>query len=221
MATQDKEQQDDTDNKTEQQTLSGDTASIADLKSTTSQGGKVTEVIEKYGMHGIGKKLERRYDTQQDRWSLRDLEQFFNRKVLDHATRGKDVAEDDYHDCLNRLKSDKRELTVERLNRAGVDGSEVISDMMSYETIRHYLMNYRGVTAEQNYITPPESAEAIGRLQSRLESILEHNLQAHYSRGEIPQNPEIRSSVEVVCPECGATVSAVKYLKLRTCPNCI
>jgi len=219
MATQDKQQQDNTD--TEQQTLTGDTASTAELKSTSSQGERVTEVIQKYGMHGVGKKLERRYDTQQDRWSLRDLEQYFHQRVLDYATRQTEVTEDDYQDCLNRLKSDQRELTAERLNRAGVDGSEVINDMVSHETIRHYLMNYRGVTAEQNYTIPPESAEVVGRIQSKLELILERNLQAHYDRGEIPRNPDIKSSVEVVCPECSATVSAKKYLKLRTCPNCL
>lgn len=204
-----------------QQTLDGDTAEIDYKESSSSQGAKVRRIIRKYNLDGLGQELKQKYTGPGRRWSLRELEEEFNLEVLDHSTRGAQVKEEEYHDCIQRLKSNDRELTQERLRLLGVDGKEVLNDMVTYETIRLYLKNFHGATAQERFVSPSKSAETVELLHHRLRRVLSDILERHHRRDEVPAEPEIDSTVGVVCPDCGATVSAVKYLQLQTCPNCL
>lgn len=205
----------------EQLTLNGDLAEISYEAASSTKGQKVRQIARKYEMNDLGDELERKYTALGNRKSLRELEETVNLKILDHSTRGAKVSESEYRDCVHRLKSDELELTEERLNALGVDGSEIIGDMVSYETIRSYLRNTRGVTADLQYNTPAKSAETVARVEARLRQILESMLKSHHGRGELPAEPDIETNFQVICPDCETPVSAVKYLKLQTCPSCL
>lgn len=205
----------------EQRTLDNKTIGADHGEVSSSQGAKVQRTIEKYDLNGLGQEVKRKYTGPGRRWSLRELEEEFNLKVLDHSTRKAHVDEEEYQDCVQRIQSDNLELTQERLSLLGVDGEEVLDDMVTYETIRLYLKNFHDATASNQFASASESADNVERLHHRLRKVLANLLERHHRRGELPADPEIDSSVGVICPDCGATVNAVKYLRLQKCPNCL
>ena len=83
-----------------------------------------------------------------------------------------------------------------------------------------YLQNIQSVTADVQYTIPPESAETVVRIESRLQQILRFIIQSHHGRDELPVAPDVETNIQVVYPDCETAVSAIKYLKLQTCPNC-
>ncbi|MFD1572134.1 rod-determining factor RdfA [Halorubrum laminariae] len=121
--------------------------------------------------------------------------------------------EEEYRDCVHRLQSDNLELTEERLDLLGVDGKEILNDMVTHETIRLYLKNFHDATASNQFASASESADTIEQIHHRLRQILNSTLERHHRHGELPADPEIDSMVGVICPDCGVTVDAVKYLQ--------
>lgn len=204
-----------------QLTLEGEVVETNRAENTRATGEKLHQIITKYGFTELGDWLERKY-TPPKRAPLRELQQKVNVKILDQNLRGPSITEYDYEDCRHRLTAKDRELTEDRLNRLGVDGEEVLGDMVSHGTVQNYLRTYRNVEKQgRRQNAPEESAESVIAIRNRVEMVLKKCVSSHSERDEIPTESEVDVRVNVICPDCNESISAVDYLQLRQCPRCI
>jgi hypothetical protein len=172
---------------------------------------KVARLIETYDLDGLGAELERKWTaTGDERASLRDLAELFNRRVLAGALRaagGRPL--DGEVENLYRLLEDPdagaadRTRARRRLEREGVDVDALAEEFVSYQAIRTYLTRHRDVSYEPEG-EPATAGETIARLQSRLETVTEDKLSGARDRGEITLGEsDVTVAVLVACRDCG------------------
>lgn len=208
-----------------QRTLNGEFAEdrAANQTEYSNKGHKLLRIIRKYDMVGYGKEIAKQYSKSgKHRKSLRDLEKEINTKILDRATRdAPQITREEYEDCVDRLRSDERELTKTKLDNLGVDGAEILDDMMTYETVRGYLMHHQNTIADIKRTKPDDEAQTVENLEYRAVMVVTDALERQYDRGNLPADPEVEINIQADCPECGATIGVTEYLRLKTCPNCL
>ena len=189
----------------------------------SNKGNKLQRIIRKYNMVGYGDEIARKYTKSgTNRKSLRDLEEEINTKILDRATRdAPHMTSDEYEDCVARLHSDDRQLTEKRLDDLGVNGAEILDDMMTYETIRGYLMHHQNTIADLKRAKPEDTVRLVEKLRNRALMVVMDALERQHDRGNLPAAPTVEITIRADCPECGAEIPVAKYLRLKTCPNCL
>lgn len=193
---------------------------MSESHETTDRGskrGKLHRVAEKYGIEDVEDEiLERRNAPRDERDSLRDLAEFFNKSVLEAALKGssEDPLEGEI-DNLYRLLTDDdvsegmRVQARRRLDRRGVAVDELESDFISYQTINRFLDAHPGVEdSPPAETTPEEKMERLYKLRSRLVSVTESTLSQLQKGGTITLGDfDIYVTVNVVCNDCGTTRS--------------
>ena len=208
-----------------QRTLNGEFTEdrAANQTEYSNKGHKLQRIIEKYDMVGYGEEIAKQYTKSgKHRKSLRDLEEEINAKILDHATRdAPQITYEDYEDCVDRLCSNDRKLTKKKLDDLGVNGSEILSDMLTYETVRGYLMHHQNTVADLERANPDDDAQIVENMEYRAMMVVTDALERQYDRGNLPAAPEIEINIQADCPECGATIGVTEYLRLKTCPSCL
>jgi len=186
---------------------------------SASEGGrrrpsntKVSRVIEKYGLEGMGQQLEAKWTADGDESrSLRELADAFNREVLTAAMEEAGMrALDGEVDNLYRLLSDDdvsagvRTEAESRLKRGGVDGGDLRGDFVSHQAIHTYLTKYREVEYERDRPDPEESTAKLRRLQNRTRAVSEDTLDRLRDSGAVAiDDYDVFVGVQVLCHECG------------------
>ncbi|KTG07760.1 hypothetical protein AUR64_02660 [Haloprofundus marisrubri] len=190
---------------------------------------KVARVIEAYDLGPeFGDRLERLWTGEgEERQSLRDLADLFNRRVLDAALReaGASMLDGEVENVYRLLTDDdvssgmRTEARV-RLERDGVDIDRLERDFVTHQAIRSYLKKYRG--AEYKGTSDAERMEnttqSIQRLRSRTATVTEGNLDQLRANDHITLG-EFRLFVEmnVLCEECGAQYAVDELLERGGC----
>ena len=208
-----------------QRTLSGEFTEdrAANQTEYSNKGHKLQRIIRKYDMVGYGEEIAKKYTKSgKHRKSLRDLEEEINTKILDRATRDvPQITHEDYEDCVDRLCSNDRKLTKKKLDDLGVDGAEILEDMLTYETVRGYLMHHQNTIAELERTKPKDTLQIVKKLENKVLMVVSNALERQYDRGNLPAAPMIETVIRADCPECGAEIAVTEYLRLKTCPNCL
>jgi hypothetical protein len=199
-----------------------------DKKSARYTSNKVARLIEKYELTGLGDTLEKRWTaTGDDRLSLRDLADYFNKELLrvrvvgsSLNTLGRDI------DTLYRnLQSDDvsvgvRTDTRRRLIEHGVDVESLESDFVTYQAIRSYLTEFRDASYKQLSDTDKiaKDRESIQRLQSRTISVTSDRLEKLRDTNRIDAEEfEVFLDLQVICEVCGTQYSIDAFLDNRGC----
>ena len=192
-------------------------------KKDASQG----RLIEAYGLDGLGAELEQRWTAEgEDRWSLRDLADEFNRQLLEAALATADVRTLDGEPAnVHRLLTDDevsdadRTRTRRRLERDGVDVDTLLEDFVTYQAVRTYLREYRGAEyADADGDRLATERENLQRLQGRTESVTEGKIDQLRRSGDLEVG-SVRTLVEVavVCEDCGARYEVSTLLDRGHC----
>jgi hypothetical protein len=190
---------------------------------------KVARLIETYDVEkGLGDELEALWTADgPERKSLRDLADYFNRRLLEAALSSTSAATIDGEVAnLYRLltaddvSSGMRTEARTRLERAGVDVAQLERDFVTYQAIRSYLKTYRG--AEYEGTSDEESVEnvreTVQRLQSRLQHVVENGLTRLRSTGRLTLGEfRLFVDVDVLCETCGAQYGVVDLLRRGGC----
>lgn len=185
-----------------------------EAETTQGRSSKVKRLIEKYELQGLGSELERSWtdDDSENRRSLRELADVFNRRVLESAMAdaGLQPLDGEVENVYRLLTDDDvtgadRTRTRRRLEREGIDVDELTDDFVSYQSIRTYLTKYR----DASYSGTTESAESVKqtvqRLRSRTAEVSETKLSRLAKRGEMePDEFRVIVDVRAVCERCGA-----------------
>lgn len=200
-----------------------------DLSSKSSGGGrrsKVVRLIEEYDLQGIGAELEQYWTADEDRRSLRELADYLNRYVLEAVldSAGVQHLDGETKNTYRLLTDDDissadRTRVRRRLERDGVDVDKLEGDFVTYQAIRSYLRDNRGVEYTPDEPDPLEREKTnVQRLRGRMTSVTEGNLEqlrdsGHLTLGEFRTLSEIR----VVCEDCNTQFDAVELLKRGGC----
>jgi hypothetical protein len=202
----------------------GDT--VADRPSS-----KVARLIEEYDLDGVGADLEARWTGDGvERMSLRDLAEFFNKRLLEQTLldAGMSTLESELDATYEHLTEDEistgvRTETRSRLERNGVDVDTLESDFVTYQAIRSYLKEWRGAEYEQ--ISDAEKLEkdleTIQRLLTRTHSVTEHRIELLRDTDRIAlERFEVLLDAQALCQECGTQYSLAELFERGGC-DCI
>lgn len=196
----------------------------------TRSRSKVAKLIHQHNLTGIGDELERYWTMETDeRMSLRDLADYFNRALLAQALQqnGTSVLDGEVANYYRLLSADDvssgmRVQAENQLERHGVDVEQLVNDFVSRQAIHTYLTEER----EATYNDPDRSSEerskarieTIGRLKSRLVAVAERTI-SELGQSNSPSNTDARVTVlvQVQCSNCETQYPITEYLTRGGC----
>lgn len=184
-------------------------------RSENGSGGrrlKLVRLIDEYDLDGIGAELEQQWTADpEDRSSLRELADYVNRELLEATVRDADAQPlsgeiDTIYGVLADDGSDAERTRVRRrLQREGVDVEQLERDFVTYQAVRAYLRDHRGVEYRGDESSNPEGdIESVRRLCGRTSAVLESKVEKLRSSDAVAIG-EYRTIVttSIVCEECG------------------
>lgn len=193
------------------------------MSQESGAGCKIDSVAEERGLTAIDERLT-------DRWadgeSLRDLESFFNEAVLQSAmtAAGMDTIDGEPANLYRLLTDDavtagKRVDAESRLRRNGIDPESVVSDFVSYQTVRNHLNDCLDVrTARESTYSVTDARSTVHKLVSRVESVTVRAIERLGGEGELSiGDPSVTVSVRVACSECNDEYTFSGLLNRGTC----
>jgi len=190
---------------------------------------KVARLIDAYGLAETGDTLEQQWTATEDRSSLRELADYFNRELLRTAieSAGATPLEGEVENLYHLLTDDDvtsgvREQTRNRLNQQGVDVDKIEDDFVTYQSIRTYLKKYRDANPPDMSTSPEDrinrKRSTVQRLTTRLADVTEQSLRDLVNASAITLGEfDIIVTVRVHCTSCGTQQSVSDLLSDRGC----
>lgn len=191
---------------------------------------KIERVIESYGLNGLGDALERRWiGVDEDRQSLRDLADYFNRRILEAALEeaGEQPIDGETENHYRLLTDDDvsasaRTQAENRLDRLGIDVESLRRDFVSHQAVHTYLTEVREASLPQDEFTADDAIqsrqETILRLRNRLVAVTERSLESIRDAGYISLGTfDAMVRVTIYCNDCGAAYDLADLLHRRAC----
>lgn len=167
---------------------------------------KIIRVIEKYGIEGFEQELETRWLAEDEQgMSLRELAEFFNKRVLEAALERSELSllDTDLEAIYRQLTDEsvsagERTRLERRLDRNGVDADTITSNFVTHQTVYTYLRNHRNVSQPEE--SPEEkrakAIERVQKLQNRTGAVTESTIES-LQRDELVPNGEYDVLVNV------------------------
>ena len=175
---------------------------------------KVDRLLTEYSLPGMDEQLIASWTGDADeRRSLRDLAEYFNRELLRAA-----MAEAGMTTLDGEVANTYRLLTAEdvstgvrtqaetTLERNGIDPQRLRTDFVSHQAIHTYLTKQRGVEHPSEPVgdRARKTERTIRRLGSRLVAVAEKRLRSLRDAGTITLGTfSVLVDVRVVCEDCG------------------
>jgi hypothetical protein len=175
---------------------------------------KVDRLLTEYSLSGMDEQLIASWTGDADeRRSLRDLAEYFNRELLRAA-----MAEAGMTTLDGEVANTYRLLTAEdvstgvrtqaetTLERNGIDPQRLRTDFVSHQAIHTYLTKQRGVEHPSEPVgdRAGKTERTIRRLGSRLVAVAEKRLRSLRDAGTITLGTfSVLVDVRVVCEDCG------------------
>lgn len=189
---------------------------------------KVARLLEEYGLDELGTELEQRWTGDgYERMSLRDLADFFNKRLLEQALRdaGQTALDSDVETTYRNLTGDDvstgvRTDTQTRLEQDGLDVDSLERDFVTYQAIRSYLKEWRGAEYEQpsDEEKRANDRESIQRLLTRTLSVTEDRIEKLRETDRIAAEEfEVFVEAQVLCQRCGTQYSVTDFIDNGGC----
>lgn len=188
---------------------------------------KISRIARKYALDDVTAELvRRRRGNGGDGLSLRELELYFNQRVLQAALEqaGETPLDGEVNNTYRLLTSDEvtegtRIEARRRLERIGVDVTAVEDDFVSYQTINRFLDAHPEISdSESNEDPITEKLERLFKLESRLSAVTTSTLERLRTEGGFSMGEfEVYVAVTVTCTDCGARRSLRELLTHRGC----
>jgi hypothetical protein len=199
------------------------------MTESDSPESKVGRVLEKYGLPDVGAELELRWTREEDRWSLRDLADWFNQQVLAGA-----MADAGMQPIDGEVRNSYRVLTEDtvsegdriqlqrRLEQAGLDVDEVLADFVTYQAIRTYLKDVRNATYDTDTETTPDAVQRrLDRLVGRTVSVAEGQLEQLQRNDDLTLGESrILVTLQVYCEGCKTQYEIGELIQRARC-DCV
>lgn len=189
--------------------------------------GKVARLIDRYGLDAVGEELVEGWTAVgREHRSLRDLADEFNRRIIREALgeAGFQAIEGE-DENIHRLLTDEdvspgdRTRVERRLERGGIDVGALRDDLVSYQAVRTYLREDRGVEydpgIEDRLGTERQNLQ---KLRGRVESVTRDKL-GKLRRGDWLSvgRFDVLVNVTVSCRDCGERYDVGELLQSGGC----
>lgn len=190
---------------------------------------KVARVIEEYDLDGMGERLESRWTGEgegENRTSLRDLADEFNRSVLEAAIddSGRAVVSSDVETTYRLLTDDDvseadRMRKQRELEQDGVDVSQIRGDFITHQAIHTYLTKYREAELpDRSENRVQRKVGTLERLQGRTSVVAESTIDGLVNSEDITDREyEVFVDIQVVCSECGTGYAIGELIRQGGC----
>lgn len=190
---------------------------------------KVERLIAEWEMEPVGQQLENHWlGTGQEQYSLRQLADWFNERLLERALEDSDESyvEGEIANMYDLLTSDDaspgdRSEVETRLERAGIDIDDLRRSFVSHQSIYTYLTKVRGVsqpdeTTDESQIEKTNTS--IQQLVNRTNAVVDRNLANLRSTGRISLGEfSVFVDVNVYCHDCESQYRVPDLLTQRGC----
>lgn len=197
-------------------------------RTTDRPNNKVARLIEENDLHGVGETMESKWvGDDGERESLRDLADFFNELLLEQAVTdaGGSTLEIDVTAMYQTLTDEERSSGVrtkarKRLERMGVAVEQLETDFVTYQAIRSYLKEWRGVEYERpsDETKLRKDIESIQRLESRLDAVTTDRIEKLRETGRLDiAEFDVLLDVTVICRECDSQYEASTLIEQGGC----
>ena len=192
---------------------------------------KVARVIDAYSLDGFGDRLAALWTgADGDQRSLRELADLFNQAVLRAAMEagGATPLDGEVENTYRLLTADDvssgmRTQANKRLERFGVDVTELRADFVSHQAIHTYLTKYRGVSHDPDSSgsdeDPVEAAvQKIGALRQRTAMVTTDTLERLANADTLAADGlSVMVDVEVLCERCGTSYDVQEFVDAGGC----
>lgn len=202
------------------------TDAASDEEHSGEPRSKVARLIKRYDLGDIGAEMERKWTADENRLSLRDLAEWFNRELLAEAMAdaGLQPVRDEVETLYDLLEGEEssdadRTRVRRRLDRDGVDVDELQTDFVTYQAIRTYLTEYRDAEYETDERDRAAvEAENVQRLRGRAERVTESKLEQLRQNDELVLGDNrLFVDIDVLCEECRRQFAVDELLKRGGC----
>lgn len=157
--------------------------------------------------------------------SLRDLERFVNRGLLERALEDAAPAVigdvDAIYDALtgDDVSAGRRTEVRERLTGAGVDVDRLLEEFVSYGTVRTHLRECLDVeTDRRTSLSVDDARGTIEWARSRSDGIVERTLERLVAADEVAGGDlAVSGTVRVTCDDCGTSLPVEEFLTAGGC----
>lgn len=185
----------------------------ADTNSTPRS--KVARLIDTYDLDGMGDEMEYLWTAEgDDRRSLRDLADYFNKRVLEQELSGTEIKplDGEVENFLRLLTRDdvnnaEKTRARRRLEREGIDVDRLLDDFVTYQAIRTYLKNHRDATYSPDETDSTEKAkENLIQLRCRTARVTENKINQLARSDSLSMCGNVRATadVKIICEGCGS-----------------
>jgi hypothetical protein len=189
---------------------------------------KVGRLVTEYDLDGAGDTLVAKW-TDEDPASLRDLADWFNRRLVAAALRdaGRNPVAADVaatHGVLAGGDASEGDRTQKRreLERAGVDVDALEVDFVSHQAVHTYLARYRDATRGGRDDSDDEQTatdrDRLRKLQRRVERVTADTVERAADADRIALgDADVLVDVRVFCADCGSEYAATELLARGGC----
>lgn len=190
--------------------------------------GKIERLIDEYDLSEIGAELKRRRRGQDgDVSSLRQLTEFFNKRLLERRLSSTDASVlDGEVDNIYRLLTDDavssgdRTRARGRLKEAGIDIDQLEADFVSRESIRTYFKREGIERPTDDTDQVRKEADRIRQLRTQTATVTEDKLDHLRNTDRISLGEfRVLVDVQVFCEDCNTQYDIDELLEGRAC-NC-
>lgn len=191
--------------------------------STRGPKKKIVRVAEEYGLEGIGEEMAQKWvdPNTEDRHTLEDLRDLFNKRVLKTAMKqaGVEIVPGEIEYTYEYLFDEsvapsEKEDTRRRLEEKGVDVEKVQDDFIgSPQTIHNYLRQVEEVELNPDTDDKTEKEKTlthINSLERRYETIVDNILSRLIKKDEIPESEYI---IDVDCTVKNIETGEERYVE--------
>lgn len=188
---------------------------------------KVERLLETYEQDGLGEELEDRWTRDgDDRDSLRELADVFNRRILEAVLRdaGVEPLAGNVTSIYQHLTDEETDpgTTAEletRLAQQGIDVEEVKAEFVTYQAIRTYLKDVRGATHDPSPTdTRRNGRQQIDRLLGRTTAVVERKLKQLVESDRLTLGSfRVQATVTVYCTDCDQQYDVTALLREGGC----
>lgn len=195
-----------------------------------TDGTKVGRVIRENELASLGEELERRWlGVDQERQSLRELADYFNRRLLAAALdrageKPIDGEIENYYRLLigEDVSASARTQAETRLERLGIDVDALRRDFVSHQAVYTYLTDVREASLPEDEPYADDEIqskqETILRLRNRLVAVTEGSLESLRDAGYLSLGSfDTIVSVTVYCDDCGSSYDLADLLRRQAC----
>jgi hypothetical protein len=202
----------------------------SDGNETSGRGrrSKVRRLIDEYDLEGEGERLENLWTAnREDRLSLRELADDFNRRLLRAVMVevGMNPLDGEVANTYRLLTDDDvssgmRTQARQTLEREGVDVDELQKNFVSHQAVHTYLTKYRGVKRDEQTDEDrvQKGLDTIQRLRSRTAAVSENIVENLASTGRLDVGDfEVLVDVRVFCRDCGTQYDVQDLLEEGQC----